>query len=196
MRGVAPFLRRHERGEIFFHLARRRAEREAEAMRDAKDVRIDRQRGFVESSRHDDARRLASDARERFEIFALVRHAPAEALDESRAQAMMFLAFMRKKPHDLMIFSTSDWRARASFSGVGYFAKSAGVVILTRASVHCAERITATSSSNSLSYSSAVTACGYVLSENRELLERDLARYLLLWETECAARARYSRSAT
>ena len=73
---------------------------------------------------------------------------------------MMFFVFMRKNPHDLMIVSTSEGRARASFSGVGYLAKRAGVVMLTRASVHCADRITAISSSKSLSYSSAVTGCG------------------------------------
>ena len=44
VRCVAPFLRRHQCGEIVFHLTRRLAERDAQAMRDAKDVRIDRKR--------------------------------------------------------------------------------------------------------------------------------------------------------
>lgn len=57
-----------------------------------------------------------------------------------------------------MMLSTSARSARASFSGVGYFAKSAGVVMFTRTSVVCAERITDISSSKSSSYSSAVTA--------------------------------------
>ncbi len=63
---------------------------------------------------------------------------------------MMLLVFMRKKPEDLMISSTSDGSAFASFSGVGYLAKSTGVIMLTRASVVCAERITAMSSWNVL----------------------------------------------
>ena len=44
--------------------------------------------------------------------------------------------------------------------GVGYFLKRLGVTMFTRTSVHCAERITAISSSNGLPYSSAVSACG------------------------------------
>ena len=44
--------------------------------------------------------------------------------------------------------SSSSGSAAASAAGVGIRAKSAGVTWLTRASVHCADRIVATSSSN------------------------------------------------
>ena len=73
---------------------------------------------------------------------------------------MMFFAFILKKPHDLMIRSTSSCFAAASACGVGYAANRNGVVRLTRASVHCALRMTAISNVNGDSYSSAVTAAG------------------------------------
>ena len=73
---------------------------------------------------------------------------PPNLSTKSFAALTIFLAFMRKKPVDLIICSTSATFALASACGVGYFLKSAGVVRLTRASVVCAERITDTSSSN------------------------------------------------
>jgi hypothetical protein len=50
----------------------------------------------------------------------------------------------------LICFSSDAWRAEASADAFGYFANSAGVTMFTRASVDCADRIVATSSSNAL----------------------------------------------
>jgi hypothetical protein len=58
--------------------------------------------------------------------------------------------FCRKNPVDLICFSSDAGRAEASAEAFGYFAKSAGVTMFTRASVDCADRIVATSSSNAL----------------------------------------------
>ena len=55
------------------------------------------------------------------------------------------LAFVRKKPVERMISSTSSTSAAAISTGVGYFSNSAGVTMFTRASVHWADRRTATS---------------------------------------------------
>ncbi len=46
-----------------------------------------------------------------------------------------------------MIVSTSSGSAPARSPGVGYFAKSVGVTMLTRSSVVCAERIVADNNS-------------------------------------------------
>ena len=60
---------------------------------------------------------------------------------------MSDLAFARKKPVEWIAFSRSRGFAFASACAVGYFLNSAGVTMFTPASVDCAERIVATSSS-------------------------------------------------
>src|ERR1700722_4433247 len=60
-----------------------------------------------------------------------------------------------------MISSISGSDALAIAAGVGKRRKSTGVTMLTRASVHCAERMVATSSSHGLRCSSAQVAPGY-----------------------------------
>ena len=67
---VAPLLRRHQRGKIGLDLAWSRAEREAQAMRDPKDVRIDGQRFFL---REFDAERLSDIAEEMHLLVMFVR---------------------------------------------------------------------------------------------------------------------------
>jgi hypothetical protein len=57
---------------------------------------------------------------------------------------------LRKKPVERMSGSSSSGLSAANAASVGYFAKITGVTMLTRASVHCAERIVATSSSHAL----------------------------------------------
>src|SRR5689334_6013184 len=74
---------------------------------------------------------------------------------------MRFFAFERKKPVEWMIPSSSDGSAAARSAGVGYFANSVGVTMLTRSSVHCADRIVAQSNSNALVWLSAQCASGY-----------------------------------
>jgi hypothetical protein len=60
---------------------------------------------------------------------------------------MRLLVFERKNPVEWMSFSTSSGSAWARSAGVGYRANNAGVTMLTRSSVDCADRIVATSSS-------------------------------------------------
>jgi len=62
MMRVPPLRRRHKFGDVFFHTARRRRQRQPEPMRHAKHVRVDRKRRFLERDRHHDVRRLAPDA--------------------------------------------------------------------------------------------------------------------------------------
>ena len=59
----------------------------------------------------------------------------------------MFLALLRKKPVLWIAFSIAGSGAAAKAAGSGYFLNSSGVTMFTRSSVHCAERIVATSSS-------------------------------------------------
>src|SRR6185437_5251936 len=76
----------------------------------------------------------------------------------------MDFALLRKKPV-LRISSSSAGNGASDIAfGVGYAAKSAGVARFTRTSVHCAERIVATSSSHALRWFSAQTALGYAFS--------------------------------
>ena len=59
-------------------------------------------------------------------------------------------AFCRKKPVETISFSSAAGRALAKAGASGYRAKSPGVTMLTRASVDCADRIVAISSSKAL----------------------------------------------
>ena len=59
--------------------------------------------------------------------------------------AIRFLALFRKKPVERISSSTSACEPAARARASGYRAKSAGVTMLTRTSVHWAERIVATS---------------------------------------------------
>ncbi|CAM5229923.1 hypothetical protein SGLAM104S_06267 [Streptomyces glaucescens] len=70
------------------------------------------------------------------------------------------LVLARKNPQGRRISSTSSGLAAARSSGVGYFAKSAGVVWLTRRSVVWAESTVATRSWKGLSKSSSGWAYG------------------------------------
>ena len=59
----------------------------------------------------------------------------------------MYFALLRKKPVERMMPSISSCRAAAMRRASGYFLNSAGVTMLTRASVHWADRIVAMSNS-------------------------------------------------
>ena len=61
---------------------------------------------------------------------------------------MMFFALLRKNPVLLMSSSTSRGSAAARAGASGNRAKSAGVTMFTRLSVHCALRMVATASSS------------------------------------------------
>ena len=66
----------------------------------------------------------------------------------ARAVPTIDRALLRKNPVETIIGSTASGSTAASARASGYFANSAGVTMLTRASVDCAERIVAISSSN------------------------------------------------
>src|SRR5439155_1431553 len=73
----------------------------------------------------------------------------------------MFFALFRKKPVDLIICSSSSRSAAANAAASGYRAKSAGVTMLTRTSVHWAERIVAISNCSGDWWRRAHSASGY-----------------------------------
>src|SRR5947207_9653048 len=80
---------------------------------------------------------------------------------------MRLFVLDRKNPVDWIKPSTSSGSACARSSGVGYFANRAGVTMLTRSSVVCADRIVATSSSYAFECSSAQRASGYASRKRR-----------------------------
>ena len=71
---------------------------------------------------------------------------PPKRLTMSCAVDWIDFAFCRKKPVGRTSASTSAGSAAASFSGVPQRRNSSGVTRFTIASVHCADRIVATSS--------------------------------------------------
>ena len=82
----------------------------------------------------------------------------------ARAMPTRLRDFIRKNPVERICGSSSSGSALASAAAFGYRAKSAGVTTLTRASVDCAERIVATSSSNASRKLSSVNALGCCVS--------------------------------
>ena len=93
--------------------------------------------------------------------FAVLRPTPGSAVSSSIvrgssppyfvsntcAQATMSRALARKKPQEWTYCSTSATSASAKLSSVGKRSNSAGVIWLTRSSVHCAASRTESSSS-------------------------------------------------
>ena len=62
MVGVGDLLSRQQLDDVVFHLPRRLPEGQTEAVRDAKNVRVDRKFRLGEGGGEDDARGLAADA--------------------------------------------------------------------------------------------------------------------------------------
>ena len=79
---VPPFFARDDRLQVTLDVARRLAQRESEPVSDAKDVRVDGDRGFFKRHGHDHARRFAADAGQRFQLLAFARHLAAVFFDQ------------------------------------------------------------------------------------------------------------------
>ena len=127
--------------------------------RQPRHVRVDGKPGQLEPHRPHHVAGLAADAGQRHEVVELGRHLAAEALLERLRHADEALRLRAEEAgrHDQLSRRRRGRRAARS-AGVGYFANSAGVTMLTRSSVVCAERIVATSSSNALLVVRARTA--------------------------------------
>src|SRR5262249_38365540 len=80
------------------------------------------------------------------------------------AAPVIDLALLLKSPVDRISCARTSVSTAAKSAGVGYLANSPGVTSLTRLSVHCAERIVATSSSQGLRCVSAQVTSGYIWS--------------------------------
>ena len=78
-------------------------------------------------------------------------------------------ALLLKNPVLRISFAKTSGRTAAKSSGVGYFRNSPGVTSFTRLSVHCAERIVATSNSHGFRCNSAHSAFGYVRSSTARI---------------------------
>ena len=72
----------------------------------------------------------------------------------------MDLDLLLKKPVERMSSARTSGRTAAKSCGVGYLRKSSGVTSFTRLSVHCAERIVATRSSQGELWVKAQVAFG------------------------------------
>ena len=115
---------------------------------DAQHVAVDRQAGNAERVAEDDVRRLAPDAGQLDERLHRVRHLAAVLVDERLRHAEQRLRFGAEETGGMNLRLELGGRGLRQRARVGYRLNSAGVTMLTRASVDCAERIVATSSSN------------------------------------------------
>ena len=148
VRRPRPFPWRHRRAQLLLDHLRIVRSRNPDAIRDAQHVPVDRQPGHAERVPEDDVRGLAPDARQLDELLHRLRHLAAVPLDDLRRPCPASERdFARKKPVDWICGSSSSVVAFASDWALGYRLKSAGVTWFTRSSVHCADRIVATSSS-------------------------------------------------
>ena len=116
----------------------------------------------AEGVAQDDVRRLAPDAGELRSIppscAALRRR---DFSTSARQQALMFFALLLKKPVGLDVLFQFRQAARPqNLLRVRYFLNSSAVTMFTRLSVHCAERIVATSNSSGLEKFSSQCASG------------------------------------
>ena len=122
--------------------------RDADPVRDAKDVTIDRQTGHAERMAEHDVRGLATNARQLHQFVHRSRDLAVVGFDDfgRHAEERPGLGAEKAGRLDLRL-QLARGRAREDAARSGYRLKSAGVTWLTRSSVHCAERIVATSSS-------------------------------------------------
>ena len=98
MRVVLVFLG-HDFQQAIFDRAHVLAGREPGAIRDAEDVRVDRDRRMTERGVENHVRGLASDARQRFQRFARFGHFAAVLFDAAAGtSAMTFCAFELNRP--------------------------------------------------------------------------------------------------
>ena len=104
------------------------------------------------------------------------RHLAAEFGDHLPAAPTIDLALLLKKPVLRMSCASTSGRTAAKSCGVGYLANRPGVTSLTRLSVHCAERMVATSNSQGLLWCSAQVASGYMRSRRRRISARRCLR--------------------
>ena len=88
--------------ELVLDRAHCAAGREAGPVRDAKDVRVDRDRRLAERRVQDDVRGLAADAGQRLERLAIARHLAGMLGDEAAQVVMRFFALLLNRPIVLM----------------------------------------------------------------------------------------------
>ena len=138
------------------------AGREPGAVRDAEDVRVDRDRRLSERGVEDHVRGLAPDAGQRFERLARLGHLAAVLLQQRCGTvSITFFAFVLYRPIVLMYSrQAGDAELEDRLRRVGVLEQLA-VARLTLLSVACADSTTATSSSNGVRYSSSVVGCGF-----------------------------------
>ncbi len=139
-------------GDVVLHPARRRRERQAQPVRDPEDVRVDRERRLLEATDITTLAVLRPTPGSASSASRSPGTSPPCSRDEAARRGDDVLGLHPEEAARLDERSTSAWSAPASACASGYRANSAGVVRLTRASVHCALRITAISSSNGLRY--------------------------------------------
>ena len=149
------------------------AGRESGAVRDAEDVRVDRDGRMTERGVQDHVGGLAADARQRFERFARLGHFAAVLVEQDAAGRDDVLRLGAVEADRLDVARRRLLR-RASSICCGVFAtgNSLRIALLTDTSVACADSSTAISSSNGVVYSSSVVGCGFRLRSVSKMARR------------------------
>src|SRR5437762_6085428 len=142
---AGPLLRRQHLRHLGFDFHRIAAFGQTEPSRQPFDVGVDREPRDAEGDAEHDVGGLATDARQRHEVFDPGWHLPVEALDQRRTGGDDRFGLDVEKPVGLIIASTSAGLAWARAAASGYLENSAGVTELTDRSVVCADKMVATS---------------------------------------------------
>src|SRR5271157_3469528 len=146
-----PLAARNCPHQILLDLLRIGVLRKLQTPRDALYVRIYHHTvGDLEPRAQNHIGGLAGHAGDLQQLVHGARDLPPKSLISLRAAPTTDFALLRKHPVERMSGSSSSGLSAANDSRVGYLAKITGVTILTRTSVHCAERMVATSSSQAL----------------------------------------------
>ena len=143
--------------------ARRGARRDADAIAEAEDVRINRHRAFAERHVQHDIGGLAADTRQLLQCFAVTRHLAAVLFDQLARQFddIACLALPEPDRADMLchaIDAETQHRLRR-----GGFLVQRPVARFTEASVACAESTTATSSVKGSTNVSSLRGSGLAL---------------------------------
>ena len=137
--GIAPFFHGYCFLQFFFRCKRVCTICKPQPVRNAENMRIYGNGRHIVNNACYYIGRFFADTRQRHQLFNGIWHGAVVFLHQHMA---------RKRPQSRISFSSSSCVSAPIFSGVLYLGKMRAVILLTRSSVHWADIITATKSSN------------------------------------------------
>ena len=163
-----------EPDQCVFHFSRSFAWSDPRAVGDAENVCVDGYCRLAEDCVQYHVRSFATHARKFFERLAGARDYAAVFVGDRRRCRDHVLRFGFPEADRADVLREPSTPSSAIACGVRATGNSLRVAAFTLLSVACAERITATSNSNGVLYSSSVVGCGFA-ARNRSKISRRLA---------------------